>query len=387
MLNREDLEERETATLGRLACKARDSRGRRIEEEKDPLRTCYQRDRDRILHSAAFRRLQQKTQVLPARTGDHFRTRLTHSLEVSQLARSACLSLGLNPDLAEAVALAHDIGHPPFGHVGERVLQDLMKDHGGFRHNAQGLRIVDLLEERMEGEVGLNLSYETRVCMIKSKVPEGFPLAEDLPREGPPYLEGHIVDLCDRAAYVSHDLEDALRSGFVAWEEFENLALPAEALEHAKARLPLDAAEARHNPKLKHILRRRTISSLVSILIRDLVLTSDQQLQSAHRIRTPQDARFQGKSLILHSPQRKTQILELLKALGSNFYQHPKVLEAIHLRSNRISQTFFSYMDGTLPLPNRFQALISRWGKPRVVCDYIAGMTDRFLDRQNSFSD
>ncbi|HHI78880.1 MAG TPA: dNTP triphosphohydrolase [Planctomycetes bacterium] len=381
MLNREDLEERELATLSRLACKARESRGRRIPEEEDPLRTCYQRDRDRILHSAAFRRLQQKTQVLPARTGDHFRTRLTHSLEVSQLARSACLSLGLNPDLAETVALAHDIGHPPFGHVGERVLQELMKDQGGFRHNAQGLRIVDLLEERMEGEVGLNLSYETRVCLLKSKIPEGFPIAEDLPREGPPFLEGMVVDLCDRVAYVSHDLEDALRSGLVDWEVFAELALPREAMEHAKARLHWDQGTS-----TPHLLRRRTVSSLVAILIRDLVVSSDRLLQEAHRLRSPEEARLESKQLIAHSSQRSKEILELLKTLNEHFYQHSQVLQAIHLWSNRIAEIYKAYIQGEKKLPPRFQSMAPRWGKARVVCDYIAGMTDRFLERHEPFS-
>ncbi len=380
MLNREDLEAREVASLSRLACRAHDSKGRRIPEEEDPLRTCFQRDRDRILHSAAFRRLQQKTQVLPAHIGDHYRTRLTHSLEVAQLARSACLSLGLNPDLAEAVALAHDIGHPPFGHVGERVLQEIMKDHGGFRHNAQGLRIVDLLEERMGGEVGLNLCYETRVCMIKSKIPEGFPIAEDLPREGPPFLEGLVVDLCDRAAYVSHDLEDALRSGYVTWEAFEALALPSEAKAHAQERLNLPSSL----PSNSHILRRRTISSLVSLLIRDLVVSSDKRIQAAHRIRTPHEARITGRELIAHSQKRQGQILELLKTLNALFYQHPKVLDAIHLRSDRISKINDLYMKNEKKLPPRFQALLDRWGKQRVICDYIAGMTDRFLDRQRN---
>ncbi|HMQ22281.1 MAG TPA: dNTP triphosphohydrolase, partial [Planctomycetota bacterium] len=238
MFNRVDLEEREYRTLSRLALKARDSEGRRVHEEADPLRTCFQRDRDRILHSKAFRRLQHKTQVFAAGAGDHYRTRLPHTLEVSQLARSATTSLGLNADLAESVALAHDLGHPPFGHVGERVLHARMAEFGGFRHNAQGLRIVDDLEESYADRNGLNLCRETRLCMLKARMPIGFPRAPDFPEKATPFLEGQLVDLCDRIAYVCHDFDDALHSRLVPWESFATLELPTLAYDALLRRFP-----------------------------------------------------------------------------------------------------------------------------------------------------
>src|SRR5688572_17825402 len=194
-LRREDQEDRELHALSPWAAHSRSSGGRRLPEPEDPLRTAFQRDRDRVIHSAAFRRLQHKTQVLAAFEGDHFRSRMTHSLEVSQLARSVAGALRLNADLAEAIALAHDLGHPPFGHAGERALDEAMAAHGGFRHNAQGARIVDRLEDRYGHGHGLNLTLATRRSLLKGRVPEGFPLSPDLLPKQPPPLEAHVVDL------------------------------------------------------------------------------------------------------------------------------------------------------------------------------------------------
>src|SRR5688572_12457937 len=209
-LRREDQEDRELHALSPWAAHSRSSGGRRLQEPEDPLRTAFQRDRDRVIHSAAFRRMQHKTQVLASFQGDHFRSRLTHSLEVSQMSRSVCTALRLNADLAEAIALCHDLGHPPFGHVGEQALDELMQGHGGFRHNAQGARTVDYLEHRHGQGFGLNLTLLTRRSLLKGRVPEGFPLSPDLlPKQAPP-VEAHVVDLCDRIAYLGHDLDDGL---------------------------------------------------------------------------------------------------------------------------------------------------------------------------------
>src|SRR5690606_31984823 len=191
----------------------------------DAMRTAFQRDRDRIIHSSAPRRLQHKTQVFAAHEGDHYRSRMTHSLEVSQMARSAALALRLNPDLAEAVALAHDLGHPPFGHVGEEILDELMAGEGGFRHNAQVTRIVDQLEDRYGDGHGLNLTFAMRRSLLKGRVPAGFPLTPDLLPRTPPPLEASLVDRCDRIAYLSHDLDDALRAGLVSTDDTGELAL------------------------------------------------------------------------------------------------------------------------------------------------------------------
>jgi len=376
VFNREDLEEREIRILGPQAVLARNSRGRRLDEPEDPLRTCFQRDRDRILHSGAFRRLQQKTQVLPATAGDYYRTRLTHTMEVSQLARSACLTLGLNSDLAEAVALAHDLGHPPFGHAGERTLDELVKGHGGFRHNAQGLRIIDLLEERFPKRVGLNLCYETRIGLLKGRVPEGFPLADDLPRKTTPYLEGQIVDLCDRAAYVSHDMEDAIRSGCCTFDDFAGLDLPAEALAQAEREVSsLDAGDA-----TEVILMRRTVSCMISILIHDIVNTTDERITDELQPREPEAARKLGWYLAAHSKQRSQQLLALLGVLSDRFYKNADVLASIDEATAKLERLFEQFLHSPERLPNRFRKRIDEDGLERTVCDYVSGMTDRFVE-------
>ncbi len=377
MRNRQDLEDREAHSLSRLAVRAGQSRGRRRKEEEDALRTAFMRDRDRVIHSSAFRRLQQKTQVLPATIGDHYRTRLTHSLEVSQMARSTARSLGLNGDLAETVALAHDLGHPPFGHVGERVLDRLVKEHGGFKHNAQGLRILDALEQRFPEELGLNLCWETRICMLKSRVPDAFPLAEDLPRQTTPYLEGQVVDLCDRAAYLSHDLEDALRSGLCRWEDFAELALPKEAEERARQRL----REQGESSPSERLLRGRTIGALVNILVLDLALATDAALEARHELRGPEDARAVGAYLATHSEERARDAAELHKNLDKLFYKNETVLESIAVSTKRMTVLFERLCKDPGRMPERFQERIHREGLERTICDYIAGMTDRFLDR------
>ena len=224
-LRREDHEDREHRELHRWATRSTDSGGRRFEEPPDPMRTAFQRDRDRVIHCTAFRRLQHKTQVLAAFEGDHYRSRMTHSLEVSQMARSAAMALNLNPDLAEAVALAHDLGHPPFGHAGEEALHELMADHGGFRHNAQGARIVDYLEDRHGDGHGLNLVFAIRRSLLKSPAPAGYPISPDLITSAPAPLEAHVVDRCDRIAYLCHDLDDGLRAGVFSNTDAESLEL------------------------------------------------------------------------------------------------------------------------------------------------------------------
>jgi dGTPase len=381
MRNREELEAREAQILDRRAVFAARSLGRRLPETEDALRTCFQRDRDRILHSAAFRRLQQKTQVLPATTGDHYRTRLTHSLEVSQLARSASLTLGLNPDLAETVALAHDLGHPPFGHVGEKALDRLLDEHGGYRHNAQVLRILDDLEDRYPHGYGLNLSWETRLCLIKHRVPDGFPMSSDLPRKETPYLEGQIVDLCDRAAYVAHDMDDALRGGHVRWEEFAELSLPREADERAMDKLDKLRFEAglSEEPNEKQLIRRR-VSTMVSILVQDLVRATGSSLQAARLIQDCDQAR-EEPYLVCHTTKRKGEIQELLKFLNEKFYRHPEVFEAVQQAAKRMTQVYGRILAEPSLLPQRFRVRIDAEGLERTVGDYVGGMTDRYVER------
>ena len=260
-LRREDQEDRELRGLNPFATASRNAGGRRLGETEDPLRTVFQRDRDRVLHCSAFRRLQHKTQVMAAFEGDHFRSRMTHSLEVSQMARSVARALRLNEDLAEVIALAHDLGHPPFGHVGEEALHEAMADHGGFRHNAQGARIVDRLASRYGHGYGLNLTFAVRRSLLKGRVPDGFPLSDDLraglaatPREPLP-IEAHLVDLCDKIAYLSHDLDDGLRAGIFTEDEAGELRLWARARDVA----------ASHN-------RLRVVSEFASLLFLPKIL-------------------------------------------------------------------------------------------------------------------
>src|SRR5271168_2503627 len=210
---RTDLEELEARTLARYAMLSRASRGRRVPEPPHPMRTCFQRDRDRIIHSAAFRRLEYKTQVFINHEGDYYRTRLTHTIEAAQVTRTVAAALGLNRDLAEAVALAHDLGHTPFGHAGERVLNDLMRPHGGFDHNAQSLRTVDWIEVRYPNFRGLNLSFEVREGIIKHSHFQGRAAAQRSEEHTYPCLEAQIVDLADEIAYLGHDVDDGLKAG------------------------------------------------------------------------------------------------------------------------------------------------------------------------------
>ena len=378
MLNREDIEELETRQLSRLALKARESRGRRLREEPDALRTCFQRDRDRILHSRAFRRLQQKTQVFRATHGDHYRTRLTHTLEVAQLARSSCMSLGLNADVAESVALAHDLGHPPYGHVGERSLHERMKGFGGFRHNAQGLRILDELEDSYPGGAGLNLCWETRICLIKSKIPHEFPIARDLPGSSTPFLEGQIVDLCDRAAYVCHDLDDALRSDLIAWSDVAQLELPERALAQVRRRYP----SLEGNPGTSRVARRLTISTMTSILVRDLVLATSRAIDERHDLQNAEAVRAAEVRLATHGHDERDALAELLRTLRQGFYRHPQVLSSMHEAADGLARLFEHFARTPDELPEHFAARLETEGLERTVCDYVAGMTDRFVERR-----
>jgi dGTPase len=351
---REDLEDQELHTLSRFAARSRDAGGRRAPEPEDPLRTAFQRDRDRVIHSAAFRRLQHKTQVMASFEGDHFRTRMTHTLEVAQMARSVAGALLLNADLCEAVALAHDLGHPPFGHVGEEALDALMQDHGGFRHNVQGVRIVDVLEDRYGSGMGLNLTLATRRSLLKGRIPDGFPLSADLlPRSAPP-LEAQIVDLCDKIAYLCHDLDDGLRAG----------AFPAA--DAAALRL-WRLAQGRAQPGTRH----RVLSEMIHLLIHDLVETTARAMDAPHgeRLRAG------------HGPEMAVLAHELLAFLRERFYASPAVLAVMHDGGRRIRLAFARLCADPDELPPGARERVARDGVERAVCDYVAGMTDRFLCR------
>lgn len=355
-LRREDHEDRELRWLCRWATPSRNSGGRRLPEAPDPLRTDFQRDRDRILHATAFRRLQHKTQVLAAFEGDHFRSRMTHSLEVAQMARSVARALRCNDDLAEAIALAHDLGHPPFGHVGEEALHEAMREHGGFRHNAQGARIADYLEDRYGHGHGLNLTRALRASLLKGRVPDGFPLSADLQPRPPLPLEASLVDLCDRIAYLSHDLDDGLRAGLFQEAEAAELRLWQGAV----------AAAGSNN-------RQRVVSEVASLMIHDLVETADATLAAA-----PSNG---GPPHLQHGPTMTVSAQELLEFLRARFYKSPRVLAVMSDGAERIRRLFASLASDPTKLPETARGRIERNGLHRTICDYIAGMTDRFLLR------
>ena len=353
-LRREDHEDRELHWLSPWATPSRNAGGRRLAEPPDALRTDFQRDRDRVLHATAFRRLQHKTQVMAAFEGDHYRSRMTHSLEVAQMARGVARALRCNDDLAEAIALAHDLGHPPFGHVGEQALHEAMQDHGGFRHNAQGARVVDYLEDRYGHGLGLNLTLAVRRSLLKGKVPDGFPLSDDLKQPGDAPFEAHLVDLCDKVAYLSHDLDDGLRAGLFAEGEAAELGL----WRAARAQCGTDN-------------RQRIVSEVTSILIHDLVSTSDAVLASAKAGGQRPRAR--------HSDRMVAMAKELLEFLNTRFYQAPRVLAVMEDGARRIRQAFDALRATPDRLPPRARARLDDDGLERTVCDHIAGMTDRYL--------
>ncbi|MBL8753729.1 MAG: dNTP triphosphohydrolase [Planctomycetes bacterium] len=354
-LRREDHEDRELRWLCRFATPSRGA-ARRLPEADDALRTAFQRDRDRVLHATAFRRLQHKTQVVAAFEGDHYRSRMTHSLEVSQMARSVARALRCNDDLAEAIALAHDLGHPPFGHVGEEALHAAMQAHGGFRHNAQGSRIVDWLEDRYGHGHGLNLTAAVRAGLLKGRVPDGFPLSPDLvPKPAMPF-EAHLVDLCDKIAYLSHDLDDGLRAGLFTEAEAGELRLWREARNHVGA----------DN-------RQRIVSEISSLLIHDLVENVDAAIAAA-----PAGS---AAPRVQHGPTMTVAAQELLEFLRVRYYKSPRVLTVMNDGADRIRRLFAELVADPHHLPESARRRLDRDGVERTACDYIAGMTDRFLLR------
>ena len=353
-LRREDHEDRELHTLSPWATPSRSSGGRRLAEPEDPLRTVFQRDRDRIVHATAFRRLQHKTQVVAAFEGDHFRSRMTHSLEVAQMSRGVACALRCNEELSEAIALAHDLGHPPFGHVGEEALNEKMAAHGGFRHNAQGARTVDELEDRYGHGLGLNLTLALRKSLLKGRVPDGFPVSSDLLPQGAVPVEAHLVDLCDKIAYLSHDLDDGLRAGLFAEGEAAELGL---------WRAARDACGSDN--------RQRVVSEVSSLLIHDLVTTCDAALANAPAGGAPPRIR--------HSDEVVAMAHELLTFLRERFYRAPRVLAVMEQGAKRIEDVFDRLRSDPSALGERRRGRIERDGLERAICDYIAGMTDRFL--------
>jgi dGTPase len=373
-LAKERLEARELAPY---ALHSAASRGRKYAEEEDDLRTCWERDRDRVIHSTGFRRLMYKTQVFVNSEGDHFRTRLTHSLEVAQVARSVGRALRLNEPLCEALALAHDIGHPPFGHRGEWALDELMQDHGGFRHNFQVLRVVDLLERRSPDYPGLNLTRELRESLLKHEKDEDWP-EEFRPRPKRPYLEAQVVDLADSTAYDMHDVEDGLTAGIFAEAQIEaESALWRGSREHVELRHPgfLDTST---DQKLRV---KRIANEMLKICINDLISASAARL-AEQRLGSSESVREHERTLIGHSRGMAKEVAELERFLDRRFYKHPRLQELTDHASSTLRALFERYVARPGEMAPWYRLWSDRVGLRRAVCDYIAGMTDRFAEQE-----
>jgi len=339
------------------------SKGRKYREKSHSFRGEFQRDRDRIIHSAAFRRLQYKTQVFVNHEGDHYRTRLTHTLETAQIARTIARALHLNEDLTETIALAHDIGHGPFGHAGEWALRDLMKRHGGFEHNQQCLRIVEHLEESYPDFPGLNLMYETLEGLKKH--PENF-YKNRKPRFRS--LESELVDIADEIAYNSHDLDDGLRSGLVREEHLSDLGLWQDVWKYIKRKYP-------KHPALKK--RRLAIRLIINTLVVDCVQTTQARIKRLG-IKSLKDVQAVTRQVVGLSEVKKRQHVELKRFLYKNLYSHSRVVRMTQKGQRFLEALFRAYLKTPKVLPRDVQIRAKKEGIHRAVCDYIAGMTDRF---------
>jgi dGTPase len=351
------------------------SRGRRVPEDPPGSRNEFQRDRDRIIHSTAFRRLEYKTQVFVNHEGDHFRTRLTHSLEVAQIARSIARILRLNEDLTEAIALAHDLGHTPFGHAGQDALNECMRGEGGFEHNLQSLRVVDLLEQRYAAFDGLNLCFETREgilkhCSVKQAEQLGE-VGERFLRKERPSLEAQLANLADEIAYNNHDVDDGLRSGLLRLEQLRPVAIFRRQLEAVLGQFP-GLPERR--------LIHETIRRMINALVTDLTRRSQANIDRA-RPRTLAEV-GRAPQLIDFSPEIRGEQQELKQFLSANLYRHYRVNRAAAKARRIVRELFQAFSEEPRLLPPEFQEQHQRDG-PRAIADYVAGMTDRYAIREH----
>jgi dGTPase len=363
---RAQYEAEEEARLAPYAQRSGRSRGRVHPEPEHPYRTAFQRDRDRIVHSRAFRRLEYKTQVFVRHEGDHYRNRLTHTLEGSQIARTIARALRANEDLAEAVVLAHDLGHTPFGHAGERVLDALLEADGGFDHNRQTLRIVDLFEDRYPAFRGLNLTAETREGILKHGARWPHPVPLPVLAQSPS-LEAQIADASDEIAYLNHDLDDGLRSGFVTLEQLESVSLWRETRRRIGERMP-DAPES--------VAHAQTVRALIDGLVTDFVDATAARLERAGA--TSADAvRASPRLAGLSAPLEQARI-ELKDFLYRNLYHHPEVLRTTHEAEHVLGDLFRACRADPGRLPEHVRARFAEDGEARAIADYVAGMTDRF---------
>ena len=379
MITRKELEDREFTFFAPYAMRSRNTKGRVYTEEEHPYRSAYQRDRDRIIYCTAFRRLEYKTQVFVNYEGDHYRTRLTHTLEVAQIARTIARSLALNEDLVETIALAHDLGHTPFGHSGEDALSELMADHGWFDHNAHGLRVVDVLEERYPLFPGLNLTHEVREGIIKHSTPFDKPRPHiPFETEGSPILEVQVVDIADEIAYDNHDLDDGLDSGLVEEEKLNDVELWKDA----------DTAVKKDFSKIPAKIKRyQIVRNLINTQVTDLVKNTEGLIKK-FGLKSESDVRKIPERVVRFSDKMSALRKPLKSFLMTNLYHNYRVVRMSDKASRFIKGLFETYVKNPEQLPSSARLRLGKDDKYRVVCDYIAGMTDRYaLDEYKKFFD
>ena len=364
-----ELENLEKRNLASFALKSGESRGRFYDEPKHPYRTEFQRDRDRIVHSTAFRRLQYKTQVFVNHEGDHYRTRLTHTMEAAIIARSIARALRVNEDLTEAIALAHDLGHTPFGHSGEEALNELLKKSGGFEHNRQCLRVVDYLERRYPGFPGLNLTYELREGLLKHKTDYDHPdIPDDLKIAPGSSVECQVVNFADEIAYNCHDVDDGLSSGVLNLDQLNDSELCKKTLQTLKKEYPEIEIS---------VLRRILVRNLINVLVTDLVNTSKNRLKKYHNL-SAMKLREMNIAALSFSPEIIRLNDELKNLLGENLYHHPRMVQNAQRAKEIIKYLFEKYLSDPDLIPAHFKSRIKQEPVNIIAADYIAGMTDRF---------
>lgn len=365
--SREKLEKFEEKTLAPYGMKSKDSKGRKYPDHEPDYRTTFQRDRDRILHTTAFRRLEYKTQVFINYEGDYFRTRLTHTLEVAQIGRTLARALGANEDLVEAICLAHDLGHPPFGHSGEVALHRMMKEYGGFDHNKQSYRIVTKLEERYPDFPGLNLSWEVREGIVKHETEYDVSDASEYNPDLRGQLEAQIANVADELAYTAHDLDDGLRSGMISPEMLAGIEIWEILREGIQWK----------EPKLSEINRHRLIRHLIGMLVTDVVEATSEKITKANA-KSPEDLQRLDYNVAGYSTEMHRRNRELKDFLYNKLYRHYRVVRMQVKAEQTLTDLFHALKAEPSMLDDQFQALIDERGLERTICDFIAGMTDRY---------
>ena len=361
------LEEIEEKTLAPYAVFASRSKGRKFPEKEPDYRTCFQRDRDRILHTSAFRRLEYKTQVFINYEGDYYRTRLTHTLEVTQIGRTIARALGANEDLVETICMAHDLGHPPFGHSGESILNQLMKDHGGFNHNHHSYRIVTEIEHRYPDFPGLNLSWEVLEGIVKHETEYDKTDALEFDSHLRGHLEAQITNVADELAYTSHDLDDGLRSGMITTDMLADIDLWQMVVD--QSRLP--------SCQLDDLSRHQVIRELIGLEVNSMISSTINRLEES-RVRTLDELQRLPSNVVGFDESMREKNRALKSFLYRNMYRHYRVVRMQKKAERVLSDLFNAYNDEPTMLPLQFQEQIELKGKEQTICDYLAGMTDRF---------